>query len=179
MRRCRVGLHAWSAPCESFAYPPRVYIRREAPGSLRPRSLGDEARAAPARNQERERRARAVVERSVDGAAMVLDDPAADEEPDARAVALGRIEGIEEPLRFAGPEAFACIPNAQPHIAVEALRADHQLPRTVVDLVHRFRGVRHEVEDHLLKLQGIPGDSRKIRLEFDARDHLTQLQLLR
>src|SRR4029453_15781045 len=68
-------------------------------GSLRPRSLGDEARAAPARNQERERRARVVVEGGVDGAAMVLDDPAADEEPDARAVALGRVEGIEEPLR--------------------------------------------------------------------------------
>src|SRR5262245_52456451 len=149
------------------------------PGSLRPRSLGDEARAEPARNQERERRARAVVERGLEGAAMILDDPAADEEPDARAVALGRIEGIEEPLRLAGPEAFACIPHAQPHMALEALCADHQLPRTVVDLVHRFRGVRHEVEDHLLELQGIPGDSRKIGLQFAARDHPTQLELLR
>src|SRR5262249_33018387 len=110
---------------------------------------------------------------------MVLDDPAADEEADARAVALGRIEGIEEPLRFAGPEAFACIPNAQPHMALDALRADTELARTVVDLFHRLRGVRHEVEDHLLKLQGVPGDSRKIRLQLAAGDHLTLQQLLR
>src|SRR5262245_33604981 len=108
---------------------------------------------------------------------MVFDDPAADEEPDARAVALGRIEGIEEPLRLAGPEAFAGIPNTQPNMALDALRADDQLPRTAVDLVHRFRGVRQEVQDHLLKLRGIPGDSRQIRLQLAARDHLTQLEL--
>jgi len=71
---------------------------------------------------------------------------------DAHAVALGRMERIEQPVGLTWREAFSRLPNAQAHMTLAFLRPGHQIARTVVDFAHRFRGVRDQAQDHLLKL---------------------------
>ena len=90
---------------------------------------------------------------------MPLDDGAADGEPDAHAVALRRVEGIEQLVHALAVDAHAGIPHAHAHtIAVLPFGSDQQLPRPIVDANHRVRGVAEQVENDLLELDAIASD---------------------
>src|SRR5262245_58655801 len=68
-------------------------------------------------NGERESRAGgAAVRLRPDTTAMVLDDRAADEQSDAHAAALRRVEGGEQGLKILPRKSHACISHGQAHL---------------------------------------------------------------
>src|SRR4051794_8742360 len=96
-------------------------------------------------------------------AVMSLDDGAADRKPDTHAVALCRVEGVEQLVHAAGVETHAGIPHAETHtLAVLPLSSDQQFPGAIVHISHRVRGVAEQVEDYLLELDPIAGDGGEI-----------------
>ena len=94
---------------------------------------------------------------------MFLDDRAADREPETHAIALRRIEGIEQLVHALRVNAYASIPYACTHaIAVLSLGSDQQMPGAIVHVGHCVGGVAEQVQKYLLELDPIAGDGRKI-----------------
>jgi len=90
---------------------------------------------------------------------MGFDDGATDREADSHASSLRRVEGVKESLRIVWTEAHAGILNGQAHtIAVVVFGPDQELPRTILDGAHRFRGVQEQVQHHLLQLDAVTGN---------------------
>ena len=119
-------------------------------------------------NGKREGGARAIVRLCPEAAVMSLDDGAADGEPDAHAVALRRVEGVEQLVHALAVEAHAGIPHAQAHtIAVVPFGSDQQLPRAIVHVGHRVGGVAEQVQDDLLELDAIAGDGGRSSASSD------------
>ena len=107
-----------------------------------------------------------------------FDDRAADGEPDSHAIALRRVERLEQSFGSFGPEADAGIAHGEANLPVfVTVGPNQQKPRTVVDGAHRIRGIAQEVHDHLLELDTIAGDQRQFVGQFGAQHHSTALQI--
>ena len=73
------------------------------------------------------------------GDRVSLDNGAADGEPDPHAVALRRVEGLEQALRALAVEARAGIPHGHTDtIALLSLGSNQQLARAIVHASHRL-----------------------------------------
>src|SRR5262245_29202706 len=153
-----------------------VWDRRDLANGT-PRSRGDSfpvpAALWTAGKREREGRPGSVVPLRPEVAVMSLDDGPADGQADPHPVALGRVEGVEELVHALRIEANAGIAHGDPHtVGGLAFGSDQQVPRTVVDANHRIRRVAEQVQDHLLELDPIGCEGRKIlgelRLKHDA-----------
>ena len=124
-------------------------------------------------NGKREGGTRAVVRLCPEATVVSLDDGAADKQPDAHAVALRRVEGIEQAIRALAVEARASIPNSHADtIAVLSFGLNQQLPRAIVHVGHRVRGVAKQIQDDLLELNAIAGDGRQIVGKLRLNDRL-------
>ena len=109
---------------------------------------------------------------------MSLDDRAADEQPDAHAAALRRVEGIEQLVHALTVEPDAGIPDDHTHtVAILPFGSDQQLPRPIVDVDHRVRGVAKQIQDDLLELDAIAGDDREIVGELRLKNHAISLKV--
>ena len=94
---------------------------------------------------------------------MILDDGAADKEPDPHSVRFRGVEGVEELVHSLRIEPDSYILHSQTHsIPFVSFGPDHQLSRTILDAPHRVRGVQEQVEDDLLKLDAIARDRREV-----------------
>ena len=131
-------------------------------------------------NRKRKSRARAVIRFRPEAAVVSLDNGAADEESDAHAVALRRVEGIEQALRTLAVEARAGIPHGHADtIAVLSFGSNQQLPRAIVHANHCVRGIAKQVQDDLLELNAIPRHGREIVGELRLNDHSVSLKVAR
>ena len=102
---------------------------------------------------------------------MSLDDGAADGESDSHAVALRRVERVEQLVHALTVEAHAGIPHGQAHMfAVFPFGSDQQLPGAIVHARHRVRGVAEQVQDDLLELDTVAGDGREIVGELGLKN---------
>ena len=92
---------------------------------------------------------------------MPFDDRTADGEPDTHAVAFRRVEGVKQLVHARGGDAHSGIPHTHTHtIAVLSFGSDQRLPRAIVHTRHRVTGVAEQVQDDLLELDPVAGDSR-------------------
>ena len=115
---------------------------------------------------------------------MAFDDGATDGEADAHAVAFRRVEGVKQLVHALGVDAHARIPHTHAHTtAVLLFGFDQQLPRAIVYVNHRVRGIAEQVEDDLLELDTISsddsGDRRRGRTEErrgSSEDHSATAQ---
>src|SRR4051794_1334317 len=107
---------------------------------------------------------------------MLLDDRAADREPQTHAIALRRIEGIEQLVHALRIDPYTDVPDAHTHaVAVLSLGSDQQVPGAVVHVDHRVRAIAEQVQKYLLKLDPIPGDGREILGELRLQRHTVSL----
>ncbi len=87
---------------------------------------------------------------------MALNDRAADGQPDAHALALGRVKGIEEALDVTRLHPGSRVAYRKTDFTPPAAaRDDRQMPTSVINGAHRVRRVQHQIEDDLLKLYPI------------------------
>ena len=63
-------------------------------------------------------------------------------------------------------------------IAVRANTSDDQLPRFVLDRIHRFDRVEDQIHEHLLKLHPIPEHRRDVNAEMQLKGDSIPLQLV-
>ncbi len=109
---------------------------------------------------------------------MSLNDLAADRQSDTHTVALGRVKGIEQPLKVLRIDAGPGILHAQTHaIVCFPARSDQQAPRAVVNTSHGVGSIAEQIQDDLLELDTISGDGRKFYGEFRLQDHPTPLKI--
>src|SRR5215203_6129410 len=102
---------------------------------------------------------------------MFLYDRAADEQPDAHAATLARIEGFEQRVHGPWREADAGVTHRETYTrAVLTLGFDQQLSRPIVHIDHRVRSVAEQIQDDLLQLNPIARDEREIIGEFRPHD---------
>src|SRR5262245_34663695 len=110
-------------------------------------------------------------------AVMSLDDGAADGEANTHAVALRRVEGVEQLGHVPRVDADADIAHAHAHtIAVLVFGSDQQLPRPIVHGGHRIRGVADQIQDDLLELNTIPDDLWKVLSELQLKQNAISLK---
>ena len=96
-------------------------------------------------------------------AAVRLDNPAADRQPHAQAVRLGRIEGVEQPVETLRLEPRARIAHRNQHRRRgHGLRAHPQRARPRAAATHGFDGVHHQIEQHLLQLDAVAQNPRHL-----------------
>src|SRR2546430_13067094 len=89
-------------------------------------------------NGKREGGTRSVIRFCPESTVMSLHDGAADGEPDTHAVALRRVEGVEQLVHALTLEAHAGIPHHHAHaIGAFPFGSDQQLPRPIVRSNHR------------------------------------------
>ena len=111
---------------------------------------------------------------------MSLDDGAADGEPDSHAVALRRVEGVEQPVHALTVDAHARVPDGHAHtIARLPFCSDQQLPRAILHVDHRVRGVAEQIQDDLLELDAIAGDRGEVVGELRLQHHPVSLKITR
>ena len=60
-----------------------------------------------------------------------------------------------------------------------SLGFDQQLPRSILHVGHRIRGVAEQIQDDLLELNPIADDDREIIGELRLKDDATSLQVVR
>jgi hypothetical protein len=109
---------------------------------------------------------------------MPLHNRSADGQSDTHAAALRRIEGIEELVHGLTVNADTAVPHHHTHaVAILSLGPDQQLPRPVVDIHHRVRGVANKIQNDLLELDAIPGYVREIIGELRLQNHALSLKI--
>ena len=109
---------------------------------------------------------------------MALDDGTADGEPDTHAVGFRCVEGVKQRVHVLRVDAHPGIPHTHAHtVAVLAFGSDQQLPRAIVHVNHRLAGVAEQVQDHLLELDTIAGDSREVVGELRLKRCSVSLKL--
>src|SRR5882724_3073852 len=131
----------------------------------------------PLRNGKRKSGARSVVRFRPKAAMMALDYGTTDGKSDSHAVVLGCIKSLKKSVHSLGINADARILYGEPHLIVCAsFRSDLQLPWTIVHGAHGVRGVLEQIQDHLLKLEPVPGHHREIFCEFRPENHPVSLK---
>src|SRR6202049_4446118 len=131
----------------------------------------------PPRNGKRKRGARTVVRFRPKTAMMALDYGTTNGKPDSHALVLGCIKSLKQSVPSLGIKADARILYGEPHLIVCAsFRSDMQLSWTIVHGAHGVRGVLEQIQDHLLKLDPVPGHRREIVCEFRPENHPVSLQ---
>jgi len=118
-------------------------------------------------------RAVGLVRRRRQPPAMRLDDRAADRQPHAHPVGLGRIEGLEQAVEVRRVEPRAGVLYLDEHIIRTTLAGDdRKLARSVADASYRLDGVDDQIGHHLLQLHPICRNKRqtvrKLGLQADA-----------
>ena len=114
-------------------------------------------------NKERRSLARLGLERK--GAGIVFEDLPADEQPQARAVGLGREEGLEEPAAVGDRDASTVVFDRQDKPALFG-PGGHMDPSLVVGRVDR---VQDQVQDDLGQVVAHAHDRRQVG-RHDGRD---------
>src|SRR5438067_5091414 len=104
---------------------------------------------------------------------MRLDYRAADRQPHANPIGLGRIEGLEQSIEFRRINSWAGILHFDKHgIWIVLARGNRQLTRSASDTAHRLDGIDEQIHDHLLQLDPIRRNQsqvvRKPRLQLNA-----------
>src|SRR6266853_3399829 len=81
---------------------------------------------------------------------MTLDNGATDGESDSHTVILSCVERFEEPVGSLRIETDPRIFHAEEHpIAFVSFGRDQQLPRAIMDGIHRIRSIPKEVQNYL------------------------------
>ena len=82
-----------------------------------------------------------------------------------------RVESFEQLVHTLWIEAHASIPHDHTHtVAVVPFRADHHLPRAIIDARHRVGRVQQQVQNDLLQLDAIADDRRADRRPVPAAE---------
>jgi len=109
---------------------------------------------------------------------MTLDDRAADGKADSHAVTFRCIERVKELVHDLRVDPHAGVSNACAHaIFVLPFCSDQQLPRPIVHVNHRVRGVAEQVEDDLLELDTVAGHVREAVSEFRLKHDAISLKV--
>src|SRR3954468_11723690 len=129
-------------------------------------------------DRKRESGTRTIVRLRPQAAVMLLDDRAADRQPDAHAVALRRVKGVKQSVHALAIDAHAGVAHAHAHmIGVLALGDDTQAPLAIVHVAHRVAGVPQQVENDLLKLDPVASEGREILSEFRLQSDAVSLKI--
>src|SRR5258707_9336347 len=127
----------------NFLWLARVCLGRR-PNRALSRSIHHSLGAAG--NTKRKRRSRTVVGCGPYTAMMTLDDGATDGQANPHAVALSRVERIEELVNGLRFQTHPRVLHSQTDaIGFVSFGSDHQLPWSVLDVAHRVRGVQEQV----------------------------------
>jgi hypothetical protein len=109
---------------------------------------------------------------------MPLHNRSADGQSDTHAAALRGVEGIEELVHALTVNADTAVPHHHTDaVAILSLGSDQQLPRPIVDIHHRVRGVANQIQNDLLELDAIPGYVREIIGELRLQNHALSLKV--
>src|SRR5580698_68260 len=104
-------------------------------------------------------------------AVVTFDNSADGAHANSHSRTLGCVESVKDLVRIARVNSDASTLNCQTHVIVFVfLGPDQQIPETIVDAAHCVRRAPEQVEDHLLKLDEIPGDKRKIAGELRSQN---------
>src|SRR5262245_13020820 len=109
---------------------------------------------------------------------MTLDDGAADGAPDSHPATFRRVERFEEIyLTFSIEVDHRVFHDEAGSIVCFSVGLDDQMPWTIVDAAHRIRGVAHEVQNDLLKLDAIPRDQQRLDAKIRPQNHTAALKV--
>src|SRR5258708_33138573 len=93
--------------------------------------------------------------------AMRLDDRTADRQSHAHAIALGRVESVEDVFQVRPVQSGAGIADGQKHtVRFVCGRADTQISLSVADGSYSFDTIDDQIQDYLLHLDSIGPDER-------------------
>src|SRR5215469_8324915 len=97
---------------------------------------------------------------------MSFDDLAADRQTETHAGRLTFHKGLEKPFGYVRRDARASVSNRDLHHFPfrHSSRPNYKL--APLDLLHRFDGIAHEVENHLLNLHMIHEYGRQSMIEL-------------
>src|SRR6266446_3433522 len=111
---------------------------------------------------------------------MTLDNGATDAQSDSHTVILSCVERFEEPVGSLRIETDPRIFHAEEHpIAFVSFGPDQQVPRAIIDSIHRIRRIPDEVQDYLLKLDSVTCDKREVVGKLTSQNHPVSLKLTR
>src|SRR5713226_5376514 len=111
---------------------------------------------------------------------MTLDNGATDAQSDSHTVILSCVERFEEPVGGLRIETDPHIFHAEEHpIAFASFGRDQQLPRAIMNGIHRIRSIPEEVQNYLLKLDSVTCDKREIVGKLRSQNHPVSLKLTR
>ena len=110
-------------------------------------------------------------------AMMRGDDRLADRKADAHAAGLRAPECIEDMRKVVAANAGPIVGDGQANLHTVRFGADREDSLVDVLFDHRVRRVKHEIEQHLLKLHGPTVDHGQRRREIDDGRHMADQQL--
>src|SRR5215472_4661172 len=111
-------------------------------------------------------------------AVMSLDYGLTDVQSDSHSIVLGGIEGLEEFVRGFRWEAVAHIFHAKTYpIQPLSFGSDEQLPPAIIYRAHRVGSIAYQIKNHLLELDTIPFNQRKIIGKLRFQDHPMPLKI--
>ncbi len=109
---------------------------------------------------------------------MALDNRATDGQAYPHAGCLGGEEGGKQPFSLVGIDAYSHILNRQAYaVALRPLRSDDQPLRAAFDLAHRINCVPQQIQNDLLKLNGISWNQRQAIGKLQFPDYLASLDI--
>src|SRR6266403_61092 len=109
---------------------------------------------------------------------MTLDNGATDGYSDSHTVILSCVERFEEPVGSLRIETDPRIFHAEEHaIAFVSFGPDQQLPRAIMDGIHRIRRIPEEVRDYLLMLDSVTCDNREVVGKLTSHNKPVSLKL--
>src|SRR5450755_2004173 len=99
------------------------------------------------------RRPRPLIGRSRQTPLVRLHDRTADRKSHSQAAGLGSEEGVEQPTCIISGDPDTAISYTDMHATrLVLVRSDHDLALTILDRLHGFDTVHHQIDDHLLQL---------------------------
>ncbi len=104
---------------------------------------------------------------------MRFDDGAADREPQAHPLRLGRHERLEDALQVLGPNTRAAVGDGHDHARALPAAAAHSELSLRLGPGHGVAAVDEEIQQHLLQLDPIARHGGKLRREVNAYADLT------
>jgi hypothetical protein len=104
-----------------------------------------------------------LVRRCQQRPAIRFDDRAADRQPHADPIGLGRVERLEQPVEIRRIDPRAGIVDFDEHaVGIALAGGNRKLARSVSGAGHRLNGVDHQIHDHLLQLDTIRRNERQV-----------------
>src|SRR6185295_11585513 len=103
---------------------------------------------------------------------MPLNNPTADGQSQAHALALRSEKGVEQPRLLVGVKPDTGVLDRYEYlVSVITPASDPQLSWPLRDRIHGFDAVSDQVQKHLLQLNRIPQHRRESGREFRAQGH--------